>query len=112
MVPWDSAPVSQTFRQRCRQALGNFFRAFQKDEPRWVSLLQPVTHDDKTCLYYILGFDTAIRKEFLCSTGLIRVGHSQNPTATIVIKAEWDKFLIEEKLHDLMERVNQSLMSG
>jgi hypothetical protein len=37
--------------------------------------------------------------------GLIRVGHSQNPTATIVIKAEWDKFLIEEKLHDLMETI-------
>ncbi len=75
-------------------------------------MLQPVTHDDKTCLYYILGFDTVIGKEFLCATGLKRVGHSRNPTATIVVKAEWDKFFIEEKLHDLMERVNQSLMSG
>jgi hypothetical protein len=52
MVPWDSAPVSHSFRQRHRQALGKFFLAFQKDDPRWVSLLKPINHDDKTYLYY------------------------------------------------------------
>ncbi len=48
----------------------------------------------------------------MCSTGLIKVAHSQNPNATIVIKSEWDKFILEKKLHDVMEAVNQTLISG
>ena len=112
IVPWDSAPVSHSFRQHCRQALGNFFRAFLKDKPWWVSLSKPVNDDNKTCLYYLLGFDQSIGAEFMCSTGLIKVGHSRNPNATIIIKSEWDKFILEEKLHDVMEAVNQTSISG
>ena len=52
MVPWESAPVSHSFRQHSRQALGKFFLAFQKDDPWWVSLLKLINHDDKTYLYY------------------------------------------------------------
>ncbi len=59
-----------------------------------------------------MGFNQLIGAEFMCSTGLIKVGHSQNPNATIVIKSEWDKFILEEKLHDVMEAVNQNSISS
>jgi hypothetical protein len=73
-----------------------------------VSLCKPVNDDNKTCFYYLLGFDQSIGAEFMRSTGFIKVGHSQNPNATVVIKSEWDKFILEEKLHDVMEAVNQT----
>jgi hypothetical protein len=112
MVPWDSAPVSHSFQNKCLQALGNFFHAFLKDKPWWVSLSKPVNDEDETCVYYRLGFNQSIGAEFMCSTGLIKVGHCRNSNATIVIKSEWDKFILEENLHDAMEAVNQASISG
>ena len=61
---------------------------------------------------YLLGFDPAISVEFLTSTGLVKVGHSRNPTAIIVVKSEWDIFMLEEKLDALMETVNKISISG
>ena len=112
MVSWESSSVSKSFRQHCRQALGNFLRAFHKDQPWWISLTKAVNDDDKTWLNCLLGFDQAISVEFLISAGLIKVGHSRNPTAVIVVKSEWDKFILEEKLGDLMETVNKTSISG
>ncbi len=106
MVTWDSAPVSHSLRQRCRQALGSFFCAFQKDDPWWVSLLHPVKNNASTCLTYVLGLKHSVGIEFLCSAGLLKVGHSRNPNATVVVTSEWEKFIVEEQLTDLVESVN------
>jgi hypothetical protein len=38
-----------------------------------------------------LGFDHHIGVQFLCSVGLSKVGNSRNLSATVVVKAEWDK---------------------
>jgi hypothetical protein len=59
-----------------------------------------------------LGFDAETSKQFLMFIGLIKVGHSRNPTATIVVKSEWDKFLVEERLENLTEAVNQASIRG
>jgi hypothetical protein len=75
-------------------------------------LTKAVNDDDKTWLNCLLGFDQAISVEFLISAGLIKVGHSRNPTAVIVVKSEWDKFILEEKVGDLMETVNKTSISG
>jgi hypothetical protein len=50
--------------------------------------------------------------EFLCSAGLMKVGHSRNPNSVVVVKAEWDKFIIEQKLFDLVEGINQTAVSN
>jgi hypothetical protein len=42
----------------------------------------------------------------------MKVGHSRNATATVVVKAEWEKFVIEENLCNLIEGVNQTSISG
>jgi len=60
-----------------------------------------------------LGFDAETSIQFSLFTGLIKVGHSRNPTATIVVKSsEWDEFLVEERLDNLMEAVNQTSICG
>jgi hypothetical protein len=102
MVSWESSSVSKCFQKCCHQALGNV-HAFRKDQPWWNSLTKAVNDNDKTWLNCPLGFDQAISTEFLISVGLIKVGHSQNPTADIVVKSEWDRFILEEKLGNLME---------
>jgi hypothetical protein len=98
MVPWDSAFTSPTLRHSCHQALGNFFRAFQKDDPWWFSLIHPVGSDKDTCLSYLLGLDHLVAVECFCCTGLMKVGHSRIARATVAVKAEWEKFVIEENL--------------
>jgi hypothetical protein len=83
MVPWESLSVSNSFCQRCRHAFGNFFHAFHKDQPRWISLTKPVKGYERSWINSLLGFDAETSIQFLMFTGLIKVGHSQNPTATI-----------------------------
>jgi len=46
--------------------------------------------------------------QLLVSTGLIKIGHSSNSSAIVVVKAEWDKFIHEERLQDLMEVPNRT----
>jgi hypothetical protein len=50
--------------------------------------------------------------QFLCSTGLLKVGNSRNPNATVVVKAEWDKFINEQGLSSLLEPINQTSISN
>jgi hypothetical protein len=67
---WDSVPVlsggTAIIRQRCRQALGDFFRAFVKDDPWWVSL-----SIYKEYLYYVLLFKAKVTKSQFASHYLI-----------------------------------------
>ena len=42
----------------------------------------------------------------------MKVGHSRNPNSVVVVKAEWDKFIIEQKLFDLVEGINQTAVSN
>ena len=113
---WDSVPAlsggTAIIRQRCRQALGDFFRAFVKDDPWWVSLSHPVQNDESTCLSYLLGLKHSVGIEFLCSAGFLKVGHSRNANAIVVVAAEWDMFLVEEKLTDILEPVNRTVVGG
>jgi hypothetical protein len=44
-------------------------------------------------------------------TGLIKRGHSQNQLATTVVTTEWDKFIDEQNLGDIMETINKSSIS-
>jgi hypothetical protein len=67
-----------------------------------------VDGDDKNCLIYLLGFDQKTGMEFLKSSGLIKEGHSRNSSAIVVVMAEWDQFIVEERLVDLMEPVNKT----
>jgi hypothetical protein len=49
--------------------------------------------------------------QFLCSTGLIKVGNSRNSASTVVVKAEWDHFIEEQQLSDFIEPINQTSSS-
>ena len=49
--------------------------------------------------------------EFLYSMGLVKAGNSQNPHASVVVQLEWDKFIQEEKLANIMEAVNRTSVS-
>ncbi len=106
MVTWGLGPVSHSLRQRCRQALGNFFCPFQSENPWWVSLLHPVKNDESTCLTYLLGLKNSVGKGFLGSAGLLKVGHSRNPNATVIVTSEWEKFIVDEQLTDFVKSVN------
>jgi hypothetical protein len=97
MDSWDSAPITFSFRQQCRQLLGTFFRSLQHSMPWWVSIAKPVNGIDGTHLTYLLGFDEDAGIDFLCMTGLIKRGHSRNQLATTVVTAEWDKFIDEQR---------------
>ena len=108
MFHWDSKDKSPCFQQQCRQALGNFIRSFLKVKPWWVCLTRPVFKEDTTCIYYLLGFKEDVGIEFMRAAGLVKVGHSRNPNAIVVIKDEWERFMVEQKLSDTMETVNQS----
>jgi hypothetical protein len=57
-------------------ALGDFFSAFEKDNPWWLSIIHPVNGDDETSLFYLLGFEHSVGLQFLCSTGLLKERHS------------------------------------
>ena len=49
-----------------------------------------------TCISYLLGLENSVVADFFCMAGLIETGHSRNEKATVVVKAEWEKFIIEE----------------
>ncbi len=65
----------------------------------------------KTCLTHFLGFDHSVGIEFLCLAGLLKVGNSKNPQASVVIQSEWDKF-VEEHLFKLVKTLNRTSLSG
>lgn len=90
----DFASKSHSLRHRCRQLLGNFFRALQNEDPWWVSLHEPVNGEMQTCITHFLGFEHAVGVEFLCTTGLLKVGNSRNPHITVVVQSEWEKFVL------------------
>ncbi len=69
-------------------------------------MLHPVKNDESTYLTYLLGPKHSVGIEFLCSAGFLKVGHSRNPNATVVVTSEWEKFIVEEQLADLVESVN------
>jgi hypothetical protein len=62
------------------------------------SFLYPVGDDREICISYLLGLENAVAADFLCMTGLIKIGHSRTEKASVVVKAEWEKFIIEESL--------------
>jgi hypothetical protein len=64
MVPWDLASTSLSLRLSCRQALADFFHAFQKDKPWWFSLLYPVGGDKETCISYLPGLESSVAADF------------------------------------------------
>jgi hypothetical protein len=41
-------------------------------------------------------------------TGLLKVGHCRNPNSVVIVTAEWEKFIIEQKLFDLVKGINQT----
>ena len=61
---------------------------------------------------YYLGFEHNIGIQFLCSTGLLKIGNSRNSNSVSVVKAEWDKFIVEEQLSDFTETVNITSVSN
>jgi hypothetical protein len=73
-----------------------------------VASLYSVGDDRETCISYLLSLENAVAADILCMAGLIKIGHSRNEKATVVVKAEWEKFIIEESLGDLIEGVNQT----
>jgi hypothetical protein len=70
-----------------------------------------VGNDATTCLTHYLGFEHPIGVQFLCSTGLLKVGNSRNPNATVVVKVEWDKFINEQGLCSVLEPINHTSIS-
>jgi len=68
--------------------------------------------DRKTCISYLLGLENAVAADFLCMVGLIKIDHNRNEKATVVVKAEWKKFIIEESLSSLIEEVDQTYEQG
>ena len=111
MDSWDSVPITFSFRQQCRQLLGTFFRSLQYSTPWWVSIAKPVNGIEQTYLPYLLGFEQDGGIDFLCMTGLIKRGHSRNQLAAVVVTAEWDKFIDEQNLGDIMETINKTSIS-
>jgi len=109
---WGSALVTHSFCQCCQQALGEFFHAFKNDDPWWVSVIHPVNGDDKTSLIYLLGFEHSVGMQFLCSTGLVKEWHSRNANSVVIVRAEWEKFFIEQNLFYLVDGINQTAVSG
>jgi hypothetical protein len=87
MDSWDSPSISQSFRQQCRNLLGNFFRDLASSSPWFISVGHPVNGLQGTCLTSLLGFEHEGGVDFLCSIGLIRQGHSKLPNAVGVLTA-------------------------
>jgi len=73
-------------------------------DPWWFSVLAPVNEDYSTTLTALLGFEHTAGLNFLVSTGLI--GSSGGDYC--VVQKEWEKFIIEENLHDFMWPLNRS----
>jgi hypothetical protein len=76
-------------------------------DPWWVSIISPVNCDHSTTLTSLLGYEHKVGLEFLVSTGLVKLINQDKPSYLVVL-AEWDKFIVEEKLQNIMETVNRS----
>jgi hypothetical protein len=97
-------PISYSYHQQNRQILASFFRSLAHLDPWWVSIVSPVNGDQSTTLTSVLGFGHQIGLDFLAGTGLLKRG---NPSYCVV-QAEWEKFILEHNLQDIMETVNWS----
>jgi hypothetical protein len=100
-------PNTFSFRQQNRQFLGSFFRSLEHLDPWWVSITSPVNGDQSTTLTSLLGYEHMVGLEFLVSTGLVKRINQEKPSYLVVL-AEWEKFIVEEKLQNIMETVNRS----
>ena len=76
-------------------------------DPWWVSILHPVNGDQSTTLTSLLGYEHKLGLEFLVGTGLVRRGHQENPSYAVV-KKEWEMFIVEHDLQEIMEGINQT----
>jgi hypothetical protein len=103
----DFASKSHSLRHRCRQ-LKAFFCELQNEFPWWVSLHESVNGEMQTCLTHFLGFQHSVGVEFLCTIGLLKVGNSRNPHSTVVVPSEWEKFIIEEQISEIVETINRT----
>jgi hypothetical protein len=95
MDTWCSALVNHSFHQCFQQALGDFFHALEKDDPWWVSMIHPVNDDEETSLIYLLGFEHSVGLKYL---GLVKEGHSRIANTVGIVRAEWEKFFINQAL--------------
>jgi len=112
MDAWGSAPVTHSFCRHCWQALGDVFRAFENNNPWWVTIIHPVNGDDKKSLIYLLGFEHSVGMQFLCSAGLVKEGNSRNTNSFVIVSVEWEKFFIEQNLLYLVDGINRTAVSG
>jgi hypothetical protein len=78
----------------------------QNEDPWWVSLHEPVNGKMQTCITHFLDFEHSVGIEFLCTTGLLKVGNSGNPHSTVVAQSEWNKFVVKEQLFEVVETLN------
>ncbi len=62
----------------------------------------------KKTLTYLLGVEHQVGLEFLCSTEQLKCGTTKNAQPFSVVKAEWDKFIMEENLDEILETVNRT----
>jgi len=70
----------------------------------------PVNSDHLTTLSSVLGFEHHIGLQFLAGTGLIKL-HNEKTQSYSVVQAEWEKFILEEDLGDIMESVNRTTVN-
>jgi len=96
--------MSYSYHQQNRQILASFFCSLAHLDPWWVSIVSPVNGDQSTTLTSVLGFEHQVGLDFLAGTGLLKLG---NPSYCVV-QAEWEKFLLEHNLQDIMETDNRS----
>ncbi len=60
------------------------------EDPWWISLYEMVNGEMKTFITQFLGFEHSVGVDFLCKTGLLKVGNSKNQHSTVVVQSEWD----------------------
>jgi hypothetical protein len=101
----ESTPLS--YRHQTRHILAAFFRSLENVNPWWISIVRPVKGDQSTTLSSLLGYEHEVGLEFLVGTGLLRRGNQSNASYAMV-KKEWDMFIVENDLQDIMEGVNQT----
>jgi hypothetical protein len=99
-----------SYRQQLRQLLGSFLQSLEHLDPWWVSIVIPVNGDHLTTLSSVLGFEYHVGLQFLAGTGLIKL-HNEKTQTYSVVQAEWDKFILEEDLGDIMETVNRTTVT-
>jgi len=70
-----SVDTTHSLHQLSRQLLGSFLHDLANLDPWWVSsIVSPVNGDHKTTLADLLGFEHEVALDFLCSTGLLKIG--------------------------------------